>query len=111
MTVREPVGRTARKVFACMSSPWLLRSHCRAFRGRRRDANYQPFAERNGAWLQRVVGVDYSCCPITQQGPPAAAGGSHRATEALNPRPAGSHGPLLADPEAVIRLIAGCVIV
>jgi len=49
MTVREPVGRTAGRVFACMSRLWSLRSHRRGFRGRRRDANYQSLGERNGA--------------------------------------------------------------
>jgi hypothetical protein len=49
MTVREPVGRTAGRVFAWMSRLWSVRSHRRGFRGRQRDANYQSLGERNGA--------------------------------------------------------------
>jgi hypothetical protein len=42
------------------------------------------------SWPLYCRGKDEAPVPITRQGPPAAAGGSHRATEALKHGPAGS---------------------
>jgi hypothetical protein len=99
----KPSPRIPRPATRCkLSIPWGAKRRIATARGgcgllvlpftltnKRCSQPRKPSWQRR-SWPLYYRGKDEAPVPITQQGPPAAAGGSHRATEALKHGPAGS---------------------